>query len=267
MRELEIELDYFVASDLSRIGNGNRCVQRIACINSRVGQSEAAIIERRVTESVSERPERFALEVAVSAALHRIVLEVGQLMSIFIEGNGKTSGRIILPAQSLSNCCPALLAGVPGFEDGVRVLLLPVRSQSAAVHEHDDKGLAGCSHRLHQVLFWFGQVETGAISTEKAGQFNRHLLAFEAARDSDNRDNNVRVPRSSDGCGIRRIVHRSPDELRFNLAIPKMAISDIEFYSVSFFQMNLSEARTIATGAGDLFVINGNTGETIGLDS
>src|SRR5207253_6722406 len=96
---------------------------------------------------------------------------------------------------------------------------------------------------------------------------NRHLLPFKATRDSDHSDNNVSV---SGGCNrgrIRRIIHRSPDKLRFDLAIPEMAITHIELYGVSFLQMNLAKARPVAGRAGYWFVIDRHAGKTVGLDS
>ena len=192
---------------------------------------------------------------------------MGELVDIFIKRDRKASGRIVLAAQGLGNRRTALFARIPCFDDRVGVRLFPVHTQSAAVHEHDDKGLASCSHSLHQVLFWFGQIETGAISAEKSWLVNRHLLAFKATRDSDHCDNNVCVPGSSNSRGVRRIVHRSPDELRFDLAIPEMAISHVELYGLSFLQMNQAEARPVARRAGYWLIIDRHTGKTIGFDS
>jgi len=98
VRELEIELNDFIASDCSSISDGNSCIQRIAGIDSRLGKTKIAVAKRGVAEPVSKRLEWFAFEVAVSATLHRVVLKVGQLMNIFIESDGKTSCRIVLAA-------------------------------------------------------------------------------------------------------------------------------------------------------------------------
>src|SRR6185437_3693715 len=96
------------------------------------GQRQAAIAERRVTQAVPEWPERLSFEVPVRAALHRIILEVGQLIDVFVERHGQTSRRIALATQRSGNGCSTLLAGIPRLEDGVGVRLLPGRCRSSA---------------------------------------------------------------------------------------------------------------------------------------
>src|ERR1700757_1208787 len=83
--KLQIELHDFVSRDLAGIRNRNGGIQRAARIERCLRQSEIAVLESRVAEAVSEGPERLALEVPVGATLHRVILEVRQLMDIFIE--------------------------------------------------------------------------------------------------------------------------------------------------------------------------------------
>src|ERR671931_676375 len=82
--ELEVELHDFISSNLSGIGHRNGRVQRIARVDGMIWKIQIAVAECRVTESVPERPERLALEVAVRAAFHRVVFEVRQLVHIFV---------------------------------------------------------------------------------------------------------------------------------------------------------------------------------------
>src|SRR5271157_1751795 len=219
IRKLQIELHHLVAADLTGICYRDGRVQRITGMNWRVRQSKIAVTECRITEAASKRPERLAFEVPVGPTLHRVVLEMGQLVDVFIEGDRETSGGIVLAAQGLSNGGSAFLAGIPSFHNGIGVCLLPVDAQCAAVHEYDNERLASRGHSLNQVLFRFWQIKAGAVSTRKAGLIDRHFLAFEAAGDADHRDDNVGIFRRGNGRGIRRIVNRSPQELRCKLAI------------------------------------------------
>ncbi len=193
IRKLQIELHDFVARDLPRIRHRHEDIERIRGGDLRVRQGEIAVLECCVAQTVSERPERLAFEIAIRAAFHRVVLEVGQLVNILIERHGQTSRGIVLAAQRLGNSGSAFLAGVPSFDDGVGVLLLPVRGQSAAVHEHHNQGLAGRGHRLHQGLFRFGHLQVGAVSAEEAGLVDRHLFPFQTACDANDRDNDISI--------------------------------------------------------------------------
>src|SRR5271157_5570456 len=226
IRKLQIELHHLVAADLTGICYRDGRVQRLA------------------------------FEVPVGPTLHRVVLEIRQLVDIFIEGDWETSGGIVLSAQGLSNGGSAFLAGIPSFHNGIGVFLLPVDAQCAAVQEHDNQRLAGRGHSLDQILLRLWQSKAGAVSTQKAGLLNRHLLAFEAAGDADHRDDNVRVFRGGNCRRIRRVVNGSPDELQLRFAAGELAIRDVQFYLGPLLQMNLTEIGSVTERPGDLLVVH-----------
>ena len=58
------------------------------------GAYRSVISKSRVAESVSERIERSSFEIAVSAAFHRIGVEIGQLFVVCIERDRKSSRRV-----------------------------------------------------------------------------------------------------------------------------------------------------------------------------
>src|SRR6202044_2479536 len=109
VRKFQVELDDFVPRDRAAVGYRNGDIQRIAGIDWRLRYSHRVILELRIAEAVSERPERLALEVAISAPFHRVVFERRQLLHILVECDRQTPGRIVSAAQGLGNRRPALL--------------------------------------------------------------------------------------------------------------------------------------------------------------
>ena len=121
----------------------------------------------------------------------------------------------------------------------------PIHAESTAVHEDNNEWLAGAGERLHQVLFWLGHVEAGAVAAGKARLFNWHLFAFEAAGDADDRDHYVCIFRCSDGGGINCIVHTIPNKLRSNFALTATVVGHIELRRRSLLQVDLAELCTV----------------------
>src|SRR5450631_1281296 len=125
----EVKLHYFSTGNFSGICDSDRSVQWVSRTDRQIRQSEIAVAKGRITQAISELPQRIAFEVAVRAAFHRIVFEMRQLVNILVKRNRKASCRIVFAAQGLSDCCSALLSGIPGFENGIGVRLLPVRAE------------------------------------------------------------------------------------------------------------------------------------------
>src|SRR5438045_8403890 len=89
IRKLQVKLYYFVTSNFSGIGYRDGTIKRVSRIEWRIRQSEIAIAEACIAETISEWPQRLAFEVAVGAARPRVVLEMRQLTAVFIECDGK----------------------------------------------------------------------------------------------------------------------------------------------------------------------------------
>ncbi len=68
--KLQVELDDFISGNLSSVCDCDGGVQWITGVEWGVRQREIAVSECCVAEAESERPEWFALEVAVGAPLH-----------------------------------------------------------------------------------------------------------------------------------------------------------------------------------------------------
>src|SRR6266516_5760560 len=159
----EVKLHYFITGNFSGVRDSDRSVQRVSRIDRQIRQSEIAVAKGRITQAISELPKRIAVEVTVGTAFHRIVLEMRQLVNILVESDRKASCRIVLAAQGLSDCAPAFLARIPGFENGIGVRLLPVHAERTTTHEHDYERLTGSSDGLDKVLFGLGQIKSGSV--------------------------------------------------------------------------------------------------------
>src|SRR6185312_10700515 len=138
IRKFQIELHNFITSKLARVCDHYGCIERVASIDWRLRQTEIAVIKCRVAEAISKRPERLAVKVTISSAFHRVVLEVRQLVHIFVESDWQTSRRIVFAAQSFGDGRSAFFAGIPSFEDCICMRFLPVHAQRAAVRKHDN---------------------------------------------------------------------------------------------------------------------------------
>ena len=73
----EVQLHDLVSGARAGVGHIDSDIERITRIDGDLPQRQIAIVELGVAETVSERPEWLASEVAVSAPLDRVVLEGG----------------------------------------------------------------------------------------------------------------------------------------------------------------------------------------------
>src|ERR1035441_1284425 len=98
--EVEIQLDYFIAADLSGVRNRDFHPDRTVGGNRFHGDRQSTIRKGGVTQPVSERIERRSFKVPISAALHRVVLKWRQLTDVSVEGHRQTAGGIVLAGES-----------------------------------------------------------------------------------------------------------------------------------------------------------------------
>src|SRR5207248_10624941 len=100
---------------------------------------------------------------------HGIVLKIWQLANVLVKGDRKPAGRIVLPAQRFSDPLAAFLAGIPRFEDRIRVLTGPIHGDRAPIHEHHDQRFSGRSYGFDEGFLGLGQIDAGAVAAEKTG--------------------------------------------------------------------------------------------------
>ena len=120
----DIELDDFCAVAVADVAHGNLQVKVEG------GQLEAVLLlqyfahdEGGVAEAVAEVEEGI-VEVTVGAALHAVVLVVGQLVGGAVEGDGELAAGVDIAEEDVGNGGATFLTGVPGLEDGVAGLHL-----------------------------------------------------------------------------------------------------------------------------------------------
>src|SRR6266436_3164974 len=193
-----------------------------------------AVGESRIAQPETERVKRIAPEVTVSTILHRVVFKGRELVNTLVEGHWQTTGWVVHAGQCLGNGASTFFSRVPSVEYRVGMLRCPVHRKSAAVHEHDDEGLARLGHGFEQCFFFCGQIEAGAISTLEPGDIHLHLLTLELRGDPHNRDHSVSLLGSGD-CVCDRIGKRSqPDELDARSAL---AVFNLQRVPAPFFQL------------------------------
>src|SRR5579871_4277370 len=149
IREAEVKLHNFVTFALTRIGDRHFRRKRIASLDC-FRKTQSTIRKRRVTQAIAKRVQRLAFEIAISAALHRVVLKRWQLLDSGIESHWKPASGIVLARQRLRDGCSALFARIPGLHDGVHMFVRPVESKGAAVREHKYDRFSQCSCRFQQ---------------------------------------------------------------------------------------------------------------------
>src|ERR1035441_3270936 len=171
----EIDLSYFVSRALTGVGDGNFSDNRVTRSYWTAGNGKSAISECGVTQAVTKWIERRPFEVAIGAALHRVILKGRQLSYILVEGDGQGSGGVVAAREGFSHGGAALFAGIPGFEDSVGVSRGPMDAEGAAIGEHYDQWLARGGHGFQQLLLGFGKVEAGAGAALEAFLVYLHL--------------------------------------------------------------------------------------------
>src|SRR5262249_24334450 len=133
----------------------------------------------------------------------------GQLVEAGVEGDGETAGRVVGSGEGFGDGLRAAVAGIPGFEDGVGVLLGPGDCEGGAVHEDYDEGFAGGFGGFKELLLGGGQGDVGAVASGEARDVHGHLFAFEVGREADEGENYIGllddveglVTEGLDGCG------------------------------------------------------------------
>ena len=76
-----------------------------------------ANLEGGITETITES-EEWIVEVTVGAALHGIVLVVGQLTIVLIEGHREFSARVVIAEEHIGHSCTTFLTRIPSLQNG-----------------------------------------------------------------------------------------------------------------------------------------------------
>src|SRR5665213_1431644 len=96
IREAQIKLHDFIACYFAGVGYSGFSNYGIAGLDRRRGQRKSAIAEGGIAESIAEGIKRCAFEVAIGAALHRVVFKRRQLIHAGVERDGQAACWIVL---------------------------------------------------------------------------------------------------------------------------------------------------------------------------
>src|SRR6185369_5357439 len=151
---------------------------RSARFNSLRAKPQIRILEFRVAQSKTEWIKRLALEVTVSAALHRVVSERRQLFDRFVKRDRETAARVVIPEQHVGDRRPAFFARIPAFENRRHLFVGPIHSNGTAVEQNEYDGLAQGLNFLQQFFLLFRKIDAGPIAAAKSFEGDLHFFAF-----------------------------------------------------------------------------------------
>lgn len=169
----------------------------------RRARARVLVFERGEALAIPEWVEGLAVEVAVSAAAHRVVAEGGQLIDGLVEGDGQAARGAEAASEQARDGGAAFSARVPGLYNRWQVAIRPVDGHGAAAHQHEHDGLAERGHTLQQPLLRGGQVEARSVAAFEAGRREAQLFTLDAGREPRHHDDEICLARSGDGVASR----------------------------------------------------------------
>ena len=166
---------------------------------------------------MAEGEQRLALEPAVGAPLHAVLLEGRQLLGGPVEGDRQPAGRTEVAGQQLRHRLTAFAARIPGLHDGRGLRCRGAEGHGAAAEVHQHQRAAQAGQALQQLLLRRREVDPGAVPAREAGRQHRHLLAFELPGQAAGEDHQVGLARGGQG-GL--VTGAGPAPLQALLAFP-----------------------------------------------
>ena len=100
---------------------------------------------------MTEWEESLALEVTVSAILHRIIEEIREIGSTLIEGNRKLARWIYLAEENLCHGFATPFTRIPSLKDRLRILCLWNHNDGTARTVDEHHALACPMQHLHHL--------------------------------------------------------------------------------------------------------------------
>ena len=179
LRNLEIKLHHLVAIARAGVAHLRGHADALGGIALHRRDLGRGIGKAGIAEPVAEAIDRGAREIAIGAALYRIIVKGRQILDIAIEGQRQTPRRIGRARQDIGHRQPARLARIPGLENGIGIVLGPAQIDRAAVHRHHGQRLARSLRLGQQFALIGGQFERGLVAPVKALDLDRHFLAFQ----------------------------------------------------------------------------------------
>ena len=175
----QVHLHHFVTVHGTGIVEGNRQFQRFTAFQGIAFGLHLSIAEGCITQSVAEGEERLLLQVAVGTPLHIVILKVGQLGRVAIEGDGQPSAGVVAAEQCLGYGLSAGLSRVPCLQDGLAVARFWLQSdgRTRTVHQYD--ALAGPCQGGNQFPLYSRQLDVCAVASSESGQLHAHFLTLQ----------------------------------------------------------------------------------------
>ena len=119
-------------------------------------------------------------EITISAPFHAVILVIGQLITVLIEGDGQFSRRIIIAEEHIGNGRSALLPGIPCLYNGVAGCGFRLQSNSRPRTVHIDKLLACSVKGLDEIPLNTWKFDVCSVSSLEPRYVHRHFFAFQS---------------------------------------------------------------------------------------
>ena len=152
-----------------------------------------------VVQPIAEGVKRLLCHVAVGAALHVVVGEVGQLGGTFIESDGQSSEAVVFARQGLRYGRAHGFPAVPAGQYSIAVLSRFVECYGTATAQQKNDRLVLALQFVEFFYLVVGQFYASAVAFVKAWHIDWQLLPFQLGAEASGIDNNV---------SIARIVHQ-----------------------------------------------------------
>ena len=161
-------------------------------------ESQIRVLEARIRQAVSERIERLAVEVAVRAALHVVVVERRQLLARLVEGDRQAARRdSTAPNSTSATAVPATLSRIPRHQDrGQHAPAPSPRPARSPPVSTSTTGLPVACSASSSFCCVAGRRRSVRSPPAKPGIAHLHFLAFDVAGEAADKDDRVgrRVP-------------------------------------------------------------------------
>ena len=186
---LDVNLHALAARNRTLVCDVHR---HIEAVGVRLIRADSSVLEAelRVGQAVAEGVKGFLLHVAVGAALHGVVGKLRQVAVAVVEGDGQFALRVRLTEQSAGHSLAATGTGIPGFENGVCVLICIVDSQCTAAQQNQNNRLAALNTGFQDFLLMARELQVRLVA---AGELVAlvALLTFKAGIQTEDCDNDI----------------------------------------------------------------------------
>src|SRR5208282_5524285 len=165
----KVELRHFVARYTSRVLDVHRDSDLVSGFHICVIDAWLFGGERCVAQAEAEGIERRAIEVAIRAFGHGVVIERRKLIDGFVECYRQAARWTEISRKRFGDRRSALSARIPRFKNcwNIGVAVGPIDGERAAIRKNEDRGFADGGNSFKELFLRNGQIDACAIAARK----------------------------------------------------------------------------------------------------